>query len=309
MTTISTRRCCHLPGRLVPIAALVGLAAGCASAPVSYPALDQARADVAAARSSPEAARYAQLELQKADDLLHRADEAAHARQADEVTHEAYLASQTSRIALAVGADKAAQAHIAQSDAERAGIELAARTREAQLATARAQSATAQAESATARAESAESAARDAQVGEARFEQELANLQAQKSARGLVITLRDVLFATGKAELQPGAELALDKLASALKDAPDRAVDVDGFTDIVGSEQFNLILSQKRAQAVRTALMARGIDSARITVHGYGKDYPIASNDTEAGRQLNRRVEIVVADGNGAIPPRQALNQ
>jgi len=301
MNTISIRGC-DLLARLVPIAAWVGLVAGCASAPVSYPELDQARAEVAAARSSPDAARYAQLELQKADDLLHSADAAARAHQAGEVAHEAYLASQTSKVALAVGADKAAQAHIAQGDAERARIQLAARTREAESATARA-------DSATARAETAESAARDAQAGEERFEQELANLQAQKSARGLVITLRDVLFATGRAELQPGAELTLDKLAAALKDAPDRAVDVDGFTDIVGGEEYNLILSQRRAEAVRTALMARGIDSARITVHGYGKDYPVATNETEAGRQLNRRVEIVVADGNGAIPPRQALNQ
>jgi outer membrane protein OmpA-like peptidoglycan-associated protein len=301
MNSIPTRRS-KLFAQVAPIVAVVGLAAGCASAPVSYPELDQARAEVAAARSSPDAARYAQLELQKADDLLHSADEAARAHQADEVAHESYLASQTSKVALAVGADKAAQAHIAQGDSERARIELAARTREAESASARA-------DSATIRAETAESAAREAQAGQERFEQELATLQAQKSARGLVITLRDVLFATGRAELQPGAELTLDKLAAALKDAPDRAVDVDGFTDIVGSEEFNLILSQRRAEAVRTALMVRGIDSTRITVHGYGKDYPVATNETEAGRQLNRRVEIVVADGNGSIPPRQALNQ
>jgi outer membrane protein OmpA-like peptidoglycan-associated protein len=292
----------HAKLALIVSSAILGGMAGCASAPVSYPALDQARADVATARSSPEATRYAQLELKKADDLLQGADAAAHQGDAAEVNHEAYLASQTSHLALAIGADMGAQAHIAQGDTERQRIELAARTREAQTATARAQVAEAS-------ARDAEAAARDAQAGQQRFEQELADLQAQKSARGLVITLHDVLFETGKAELQPGVAVILDRLAAALKDAPDRAVDVEGFTDIVGSEQFNLVLSEERAESVRTALMMRGIDSARITVHGYGKDFPVASNDTVAGRQLNRRVEIVVADAGGSIPPRQASNR
>jgi outer membrane protein OmpA-like peptidoglycan-associated protein len=284
---------------VVPGVILSALAAGCASAPASYPALDQARAEVATARTSPDAVRFAQLELKKADDLLQSADAAARQGNADEVNHEAYLASQTSHLALALGADMAAQAHIAQGDSERQRIELAARTQEAQ--------------SATARAQIAEAAARDAQANQLatqqHFEQELADLQAQKSARGLVITLHDVLFATGKADLQPGVAPILDRLATALKDAPDRALDVEGFTDTVGSEQFNLVLSEERAEAVRTALMVRGIDSTRITVHGFGEDYPVASNDTVAGRQLNRRVEIIVADAGGSIPPRQALNR
>ncbi len=294
MNTISITRIATASPLLTTLA-LAAMAAGCASTPVSYPELAQARADVATARGSPDASRYAQLELKKADDLLQSADDAARAHKPAEVAHEAYLASQTSRLALAIGADKAAQAHIAQGDSERQRIELSARTREAQVA--------------TARAEVAEASARNAAAEEQQFQQELANLQAQKSARGLVITLRDVLFASGKAELQPGAALTLDKLAQALKDAPDRAVDVEGFTDTVGTEQFNQVLSERRAEAVRTALMARGIDSARISTHGYGQDFPVASNDTVAGRQLNRRVEIVVADSNGAIAPRQALNQ
>jgi outer membrane protein OmpA-like peptidoglycan-associated protein len=79
---------------------------------------------------------------------------------------------------------------------------------------------------------------------------------------------------------------------------------VEGFTDSVGSEEFNQVLSERRADAVREALLARGVDPSRIAVHGFGESYPVASNDNSAGRQLNRRVEIVVANSDQAVPPR-----
>jgi len=287
------------------------LIVGCASAPPSYPALDAAYAEVTTAKSSPDAVRYDLLDIKKADELLQSADAAAHARKPAEVDYYAYMASQTARLALAIGAEKASDAHVAQGEVERQRIELAARTREAQSATVRAEVAEASAKDAQAQAQAAQTQAQEAQAqaqeadaAKQRFQDELASLQAKQTARGTVITLRDVLFATGRATLQPGAERTLDQLAAALKDAPDRPIQVEGFTDSVGSEEFNQVLSERRAEAVREALLARGVDPSRIAVHGFGESYPVASNDNSAGRQLNRRVEIVVANSDQAVPPR-----
>jgi outer membrane protein OmpA-like peptidoglycan-associated protein len=287
------------------------LIVGCASAPPSYPALDAAYAEVTTAKSSPDAARYDLLDLKKADELLQSADAAAQARKPAEVDYYAYMAAQTARLALAVGAEKAWDAHVAQGEVERQRIQLAARTREAQSATVRAEvaeasakDAQAQAQAAQAQAQEARAQAQEADAAKQRFQDELASLQAKQTARGTVITLRDVLFATGRATLQPGAERTLDQLAAALKDAPDRPIQVEGFTDSVGSEEFNQVLSERRAEAVREALLARAVDPSRIAVHGFGESYPVASNDNSAGRQLNRRVEIVVANSDQAVPPR-----
>jgi outer membrane protein OmpA-like peptidoglycan-associated protein len=287
------------------------LMAACASAPPSYPSLDTAHAEVSAAESSPDAARYDELDLKKADQLLQRADAAAQGHKPADVDYYAYLASQTARLALAIGAEKASDAHVAQGEVERQRIQLAARTREAQSATVRAEVAEASAKDAQAKAQAAQAQAQQAQAQEQeaeaakqRFQDELASLQAKQTARGAVITLRDVLFATGKATLQPGAERTLDQLAAALKDAPDRSIEVEGFTDSVGSEEFNQALSERRAQAVSEALLARGVDPSRVGVRGFGESYPVASNDNSAGRQLNRRVEIVVANSDQAIPAR-----
>jgi outer membrane protein OmpA-like peptidoglycan-associated protein len=287
------------------------LIVGCASVPPSYRALDAAYAEVTTAKSSPDAVRYDLLDLKKADELLQSADAAAQARKPAEVDYYAYMAAQTARLALAIGAEKASDAHVAQGEVERQRIELAARTREAQSATVRAEvaeasakDAQAQAQAAQAQAQESQAQAQEADAAKQRFQDELASLQAKQTTRGTVITLRDVLFATGRATLQPGAERTLDQLAAALKDAPDRPIQVEGFTDSVGSEEFNQVLSERRAEAVREALLARGVDPSRIAVHGFGEAYPVASNDNSAGRQLNRRVEIVVANSDQAVPPR-----
>jgi outer membrane protein OmpA-like peptidoglycan-associated protein len=287
------------------------LLVGCASAPPSYPELDAAYAEVTTAKSSPDAMRYDELDLKKADELLQSAGAAAQARQPADVDYYAYMAAQTARLALAVGADKSADAHIAQGEVERQRIELAARTREAQSATVRAEVAEAsakdaqtQAQAAQAQAQEAQAQAQQADAARQRFQDELASLQAKQTSRGTVITLKDVLFAFGKATLQPGAERILDQLAAALKDAPDRPIQVEGFTDSVGSEEYNQVLSERRAEAVREALLVRGVDPSRIAVRGFGESYPVASNDDSAGRQLNRRVEIVVANSDQAVPPR-----
>ena len=141
----------------------------------------------------------------------------------------------------------------------------------------------------------------------ARLQAEIEEMKAKPTDRGLVLTLGDVLFDTGKAELNAGANRKLDQLAQFLSEHPDRRLQIDGFTDTVGSDSYNLDLSQRRADAVRSAMISRAINGSRISTQGYGKAFPVASNSDSGGRQLNRRVEVVIGDDNGAaITPRTA---
>jgi outer membrane protein OmpA-like peptidoglycan-associated protein len=130
-------------------------------------------------------------------------------------------------------------------------------------------------------------------------------MKAKQTDRGIVLTLGDVLFDTGRAELNPGAASKMDQLAQFLAQHPDRRAEIDGFTDSVGSDAYNQELSQRRANAVKAALVTRGVDPTRINTQGYGKAYPVASNTDSGGRQLNRRVEVVIGGtDNAPIVPR-----
>lgn len=111
---------------------------------------------------------------------------------------------------------------------------------------------------------------------------------------GTVVTLGDVLFETGQATLLPGAALELDPVVEYMRDHPDSSLVIEGHTDSVGSTSYNHQLSEARAEAVRTYLTRQGIASDRILARGLGEDFPVASNDTAAGRQQNRRVEVRV---------------
>ena len=128
------------------------------------------------------------------------------------------------------------------------------------------------------------------------LEQQLRELQAERTERGLVMTLGDVLFATGSARLTTGAETRLDRLAQFMQRYPDRTLRVEGYTDSTGSSATNLRLSEERAMAVRDALAARGVNPGRIVAQGFGEAQPVSSNATDAGRQQNRRVDIVISD-------------
>jgi outer membrane protein OmpA-like peptidoglycan-associated protein len=112
--------------------------------------------------------------------------------------------------------------------------------------------------------------------------------------RGTTITLEDINFEFGKAELLPAARQTIDPLVDVLKKDPQRNVLIEGFTDSIGNDQYNMKLSLQRANAVRDAITAKGISSGRITTKGYGKQFPVESNETPAGRQKNRRVEIII---------------
>lgn len=154
-------------------------------------------------------------------------------------------------------------------------------------------------------AQSARQQTLDAEGRAQQLEAQLRDLEAKKTERGLVITLGDVLFDTNQSQLRSGGVRSVQKLADFFSQYPQRTVMIEGFTDSVGGDSANQELSERRADSVRTALVGMGVGSERITWRGYGEAYPIAGNDTPAGRQLNRRVELVVSDESGrAIAPR-----
>ena len=130
----------------------------------------------------------------------------------------------------------------------------------------------------------------------ARLSQQLNSvLQTRDSARGLIVNMSDVLFDTGQFTLKPGAREKLSKVAGILLAYPGLNIEVDGHTDNVGSDEFNQNLSDQRAESVRAYLVAQGVLTGSVTAKGFGKTQPVGTNDTAEGRQINRRVELVVS--------------
>lgn len=285
--------------RRIAIPIFVLALAGCASVAEDYRPLANARSDYKAAAANPQVVELAPLELKEAERTLHRAEALQNENAgADRIDHEAYLASQRTRIAQETAALRAAEQAIERADSARKEILLRARNREVDTATSEARVAQAQAAAAEMRSEALE--ARVHQLQEA-----LAQAKMRETERGYVLTFgSDVLFDFDEADLKPGAELMIAKIADFLREDSSRYLAIEGFTDSVGSDAYNRSLSERRARAVENALVAQGIDPSRIETRGYGEAYPVATNATPAGRQLNRRVEIVLASNGRPVAGR-----
>ncbi|MFT3817840.1 MAG: OmpA family protein [Rubrivivax sp.] len=311
--------------------AAAALMAACASNRTPPPELLAARDAVQRAQSDGQVLSNAPLELKRAGDSLRRADELnAKGESLAEVESAAYVAQRQAETAIAVAQAKRNEEAIKGAEADRERARADARAAEARRAQAEASSARqqasmaqqqatsaqqqamsaqqqaeaarAQASDAQARADAARLQAAQAQAGEAsarqqalELQQQLAELQAKPTERGVLVTLGDVLFEFGRAEVKPTAQASLQKLAAYLKEHPERQVLIEGFTDSVGSDSVNLLLSQRRAESVSAALAGLGVAPVRIAVRGYGKSYPIADNNTDTNRALNRRVEIYIS--------------
>jgi outer membrane protein OmpA-like peptidoglycan-associated protein len=293
MTTSTSNRIHHTAFHKVSALLLTaGLlwAAGCASTPENVPELERARTAVQVASTTPGANAEASRRIEEARRELRVADEAlAEGESVDVVVHHAYLAERHAQIAQKQIAESQTRKRIGQAELERTRVQLAAREYSANLAEQRANAAEARANQAS---------------GEAlRLQAEIEELKAMQTERGLVLTLGDVLFETDQAALKPGADKTITNLTEFMAKYPERRVRVEGHTDARGSDEYNLQLSQRRANAVRDALMSRGVSSDRIMTSGLGEGYPVASNDTSAGMQQNRRVEIVISDEDGNFPP------
>jgi outer membrane protein OmpA-like peptidoglycan-associated protein len=290
-----------LPAMLV-IAALVS---ACSTAPRTTSLLDQTRSDFVAAQNNPNVARYAPMEMQQATVAMDQANAASnHDDSAEKIDKLAYIAKDKIALAREVTKQKEAEAEIARTNRERDHMLLDQRTNEADQAKIAAAQSQLTAQVALGEAAAAQRRTEDAQAHAAQLQAELADLSAKQTDRGLVITLGDVLFGTDQAHLNPEGMHTAQKLADVLKQNPQRTVLVEGYTDSTGTVSHNQELSERRADAVRTALQEMGVSGDRVTIHGYGPQYPVAANDTSQNRQLNRRVEIVMSDDNGKISQR-----
>lgn len=297
---------------VVTIAAAGALLAGCASTPRRSPELTQARDAVETLSNEPRAMEAAGPDLKEARTELERAEAAMrNGKPLDEVNQSAYLALRHAQAGEARVDAAKAQAEVAQATQQRQQLLLEAEKHQAMTAQHQAQSAQQQAQSAQQQVQAAQSQAQQARMQAQQAQQQLASerqqynqlqkeqLGAQQTDQGMVVSLSNVLFSTGKAILQPGAHLELDRLAAYLKDHPKQRVLIEGNTDSTGSAELNQKLSAERAQAVAQALQLRGVPPSQFQTMGLGEAYPVASNDTSAGRQQNRRVDVVFSNTSG----------
>ena len=258
------------------------LLTACAMSPTSPDGSENVRAKLTQLQQNPAMMANARVELRDAEAAVVLAEQPVD----DDAlaAHRIYMADRMVEIARAKGQVGALEAERELMGEQRDAARLAARTREADQANADAESA---------RSSQAQAAAMSALEAE-ELQRQIDTLEAEATERGLVLTLGDVLFATGSAEIQGGTNQNLEKLVNFLKQYPDRQVLIEGHTDNVGSAAFNQTLSRQRAESVRRFLVNRGIESRRLSVSGYGFERPVASNDNAMGRQQNRRVEVVI---------------
>lgn len=268
------------------IAAVAAILAGCQTTPPANPNLESARRNVEQVRADPHVVRYAAVESEQAAVALQRAQRAHVEERDDQLTaHLAYLASQRAEVARNVAMQRAREDALQQASVERERIRAEVRAREA----ARAQ----------VQANSAQQAAQTARAEAERLQTQLEELKARNTQRGMVLTLGDVLFDTGSAVLKPAGEQVVDRIAEVMRQHPQQRVLIEGHTDSQGSDDANVALSRRRAEAFAIPLIQDGVDPSRVEVVGRGEALPVASNDTAAGRQQNRRVEMVFSGPDG----------
>lgn len=242
-----------------------------------------------------EDARLVTLRKQAAERQLNaelaKQDAEKQAQQAQLAAQQAQLAAQQAQIdaAKAAAAKAQADAERAQADAERARAE-------------------AEADAARARAEAADKAAKSAAEAREKLLGQLNSVLATSdTARGLIVNMSDVLFDTGKYTLKANTQISLAKVSGILQSYPGLRLQVEGYTDSVGSDEYNQKLSENRAAAVRDFLVAQGVSLGNIAATGYGKNNPVADNNTPQGRAQNRRVQLVVSGDaiglHGSAPP------
>lgn len=260
---------------LIAAAVAAALLAACASVPTQPAGSAALRSRLSTLQADPQLAGRAPLAVEQANIAV----TAAEQPQTDPVIN-AHLQFMADRKISIAAADARSQWSIDQRKGitdERAAMQLKERTQEADVAK-----------------QNTALAVADGQRNAADLQQQINDLQAKETDRGLVLTLGDVLFTTGTADLNMGAGTQLTKLAGFLSKYPDRTAQIEGYTDSVGTDEYNQGLSQRRADAVKGYLVHQGIDAQRLTATGNGESSPIGDNNSATGRQQNRRVEVIM---------------
>ena len=256
------------------------LMTGCASTPPQNDKVDEARAAYNEISKDPNVARSGDRQLRNARDELSRAERLLQEeKDISQIEHSAYLANRHAQIAAEQGKRAELQQQIESADERRKELEF-------QMQSGRAEAARQEAEKLRQQM------------------QEMREMQAEQTDRGMVLTLGDVLFDLNRAELKAAGADTVQRLAKFMSEYEDRRVRVQGYTDSTGKASYNRDLSKRRAEAVGNALVSMGISPDRVETEGLGEEYPVASNDNAAGRQQNRRVEIVISDADGNIEVR-----
>lgn len=263
-----------VPALLSVIAASLLLGA-CASGPSAPMGAADTRSKLVSLQGDPQLANRAPVAIKLAETAVIAAEKPTD----DEALgqHRVIIADRKVETARALAETRLLEEQRTQLSSQRESARLESRTREADMAH---------------RATDMANAENEA------LRVQLADLNAQETERGLAITLGDVLFATDKAELLGGGASHLDKLVTFLQQEPERTVLIEGHTDSVGNASYNLALSQRRADSVKNYLQTRGISGNRLSASGQGQSAPVASNDTTSGRQMNRRVEVIISHSN-----------
>lgn len=263
------------------------LLAACAGTPAAPDGATAARAKLSALQADPNLGSRAPVAIDQADAAVRIAEQPE--KDIDLASHRVYLADRKIDIARAQAETRYAEDQRTALSSQRETARLDSRTREADSAKAAANVARNDADLARSDADAANAATMELQ-------KQIDAMQAKVTDRGLVLTLGDVQFATGTAELRSGATSNLDQLVTFLGNYPTRTVMIEGHTDNVGSSSSNQLLSERRADSVRSYLVRRGVDAARLTTSGAGESTPVSSNDSAAGRQQNRRVEVIISN-------------
>lgn len=250
----------------------------CSAALTRPEGAEDARGKLMQLQSDPQLATRAPVAIKEAELAVRAAEEPQKDEEMGE--HLVFMADRKVDIALALAQSRLLVDQREMLSQQRESARLASRTRE--VDSARSDAAAARMDAAAAQRQADD------------LQRQIAELNAKATERGLVVTLGDVLFDTGKAELKTSAARNLAKLAAFLNEYKERSVVIEGHTDNVGSDDYNMGLSQRRADSVKSWLVSEGIDSSRLVTSGKGENSPVAGNDTPAGRQQNRRVEVII---------------
>jgi outer membrane protein OmpA-like peptidoglycan-associated protein len=286
---------------LIAVGVVAAFAAGCASAPTKPAGSEQVRAKLTALQNDPSLANGAPVAIKDAEMAVREAERIEKKKDLALSAHRVYIADRKVDTARALAETKYSETERLTLNEQAEKARLDSRTREADRAksdalVARAETAEQKLAASAARneADTALLAANASQQQAAELQRQLEILQARPTDRGLVLTLGDTLFATGKAELKSGATANLDRITAFMNEYPKRTAAIEGFTDSMGSDDMNQALSQRRADAVKNYLVGQGVGSNRLSSSGRGENAPIADNGSAEGRQQNRRVEVVI---------------